>query len=44
MASICLGLNVLTHTQLEMHVCVLTTVITDALVLKHQGISIHSAG
>ena len=29
--------------QLEMHGCVLNTVATDALVLKHQAISIHSA-
>ena len=42
MASICLGLNVLTYTQLEMHGCVFATVITDALVLKHQATSIHS--
>ena len=33
----------LTHNQLEMHGCVLTTVATDALVLKYQVISIHSA-
>ena len=38
----CLGLNVLTHKQLETHRCVLSTVDTDALVLKHQAISIHS--
>ena len=33
----------LTHKQLETHGCVLSTVATDALVLKHQAISIHSA-
>ena len=33
----------LTHEQLETHGCVLSTVSTDALVLKHQAISIHSA-
>ena len=33
---------VLTHKQLEMLGYVLNTVHTDALVLKHQGISIHS--
>ena len=32
-----------THKQLEMHMCVISTVATDALVLKHQAISIHSA-
>ena len=32
-----------THKQLEMHRCILGTVVTDALVLKHQAISIHSA-
>ena len=35
--------EVLTHKQLEMHQCVLSTVATDDLVLKHQAISIHSA-
>ena len=29
--------------QLEMHGCILSTLATDALVLKHQAISIHSA-
>ena len=29
--------------QLEMQECILSTVATDALVLKHQAISIHSA-
>ena len=29
--------------QLDTHGCVLSTVTTDDLVLKHQGISIHSA-
>ena len=38
----CLGLNVLTHKQLEMHGCVTITVATDAPVLKHQAISTHS--
>ena len=33
----------LTHKQLETHGYVLSTVATDVLVLKHQGISIHSA-
>ena len=32
-----------THTHLETHGCVLRTVATDALVLKHQGISSHSS-
>ena len=35
--------GVLTHKQLELHGCVLSTVVTDALMLKHQAISIHSA-
>ena len=34
---------VLTHKQLKMHGCMLSTEATDALVLKHQGISTHSA-
>ena len=38
-----ISLNVLTHEQLEMHGSVLSTVATDALVLKHQTISIHNA-
>ena len=33
----------LTHKQLETHGCVLSTMATDALVLKHQVISIHFA-
>ena len=33
----------LTHKQLEKHGCVRSNVATDALVLKHQGISTHSA-
>ena len=33
----------LTHKQLEMYLCILITVATDALGLKHQTISIHSA-
>ena len=32
----------LTHKQLDMHGCVLSTAATDALVLKHQAISIQS--
>ena len=43
MVSICLGLNVLTHKLLEKHGCVLSTVATDALVLKHQATSTHIA-
>ena len=35
--------HLLTHKQLEMHRCTLSTVATDALVLKHQAISIYSA-
>ena len=35
--------KILTHKQLEINGFVLSTVATDALVLKHQGISIHSA-
>ena len=31
-----------THKQLETHGCIFSTVATDAMVLKHQGISIHS--
>ena len=33
----------LTHRWLKTNGCVLNTVATDALVLKHQAISIHSA-
>ena len=33
----------LTHNQLETHGCILGTVAADALVLKHQAISIYSA-
>ena len=33
----------LTHKQLETHGCAISIVATDALVLKHQGISTHSA-
>ena len=33
----------LTHKQLEMHEWILSIVANDALVLKHQGISTHSA-
>ena len=32
----------LTHKQLETHVCVLSVVVTGALVLKHQATIIHS--
>ena len=35
--------DILSHKQLEMHGCKFSTVATDALVLKHQAISIHSA-
>ena len=35
--------DILTHKQLETHGCMLSIVATDALVLKHQTISIHSA-
>ena len=38
-----LGHNELTHKQQETHGCILSTVATDALVLKHQAISIHNA-
>ena len=34
--------NVLTHKQMEIQGRVISTVTTDALVLKHQAISIHS--
>ena len=33
----------LTQKQLETHGCILITVATDALVIKHQAIGIHSA-
>ena len=36
-------IHLLTHKQLEINVCVLSTVATDALVLKHQAISTHDA-
>ena len=35
--------SVLTHKQLETLGCILSTVATDALVLKHQAISIYNA-
>ena len=35
--------NHLAPTHRETHVCVVCTVATDALVLKHQAISIHNA-
>ena len=37
------GKGCLTPQYLEMHGCMLSIVDTDALVLKHQAISIHSA-
>ena len=43
MVDVCSDRSILTHIQLETHGCVLSTVDTDALVLKHQGISIHRA-
>ena len=43
MASICLGLNVLTYEQLETHGCMQSTVATDDVVLKHQAIGTHNA-
>ena len=33
----------LTHEHLETHVCGISIMTTDALVLKHQAISIHNA-
>ena len=39
----CLSLGVLTPKQRERHGCVVSTVATDALMLKHQAISIHNA-
>ena len=39
----CLSLNVLTLKYQEMHEYKVSTVATDALVLKHQAISIHNA-
>ena len=39
--SVCLGLEFLTHKQLKTHGCVISIVAIDALVLKHQAISIH---
>ena len=33
----------LTHTQMEIHKCILCNIATDVLVLKHQAISIHIA-
>ena len=38
-----LSFNVLTPKHRETHGCVVSTVATDALVLKHQVISIHNA-
>ena len=37
------NLSVLTNKELEIEECLLSIVVTDALVLKHQAISIHSA-
>ena len=37
-----MAFQVLTHKQLETHGCILSTVATDTLALKHQDISIHS--
>ena len=39
----CLGLNVLTQKQPEMHGCVPSTVTADVPMLKHQSISGHNA-
>ena len=39
----CLCLSVLTLKHRKTHGCVFSTVATDALVLKHQAISIHNA-
>ena len=38
-----LSLQMITLKPLEMHERILSTVATDALVLKHQAVSIHSA-
>ena len=35
--------DLLTHKQLEIHGCKLSIISTDALVLKHQAISIYNA-
>ena len=35
--------ELVTHKQLEMHGCVFNTTATDAVVLRHQASSIHSA-
>ena len=39
----CHKLNLLTPEHRETHGCVVSAVATDALVLKHQAISIHNA-
>ena len=39
----CLNMKNLTLKHRETHGCVVSTVATDALVLKHQAISIHNA-
>ena len=41
-SSIDFGANVLTLKHRETHGCVVSIVATDALVLKHQAISIHN--
>ena len=38
-----ISISVLTLKHQEMHGCVVSTVATNALVLKHQAISIHNA-
>ena len=35
--------ELLTHKHLEMHRCTISTMATDAVVLKHQGFSLHSS-
>ena len=35
--------SVLTHEQLETHACIISTVATDALMIKHRVMGIHSA-
>ena len=37
------GQELIIHKQLEMHGCMLSNIATDARVLKHQAISVHSA-
>ena len=38
-----LSFDDITHKQLEMYKCILSTVAADTLVLKHQTVNIHSA-